>query len=149
MKRFEFRLERVMEWRRTRLEIEITELGRLTGEAQAIDRRRQQVEAEREAAERSLVGSASVEAQQLAALDSFRTWAHHERDRLLRLRAECEERIAAQRQKVLEARRDCRLLERLREKRLSEWEAEFSRELENLAGELYLARRANSVARPV
>jgi len=41
---------------------------------------------------------------------------------------------------VLEAQRRVRLLERLRERRFSEWEAELNRELEALAAESYLAR---------
>ena len=147
MKRFEFRLDRVLEWRQTELDLELAGLGRLTAEAQAIDRRRAEVEAERSAAEQSLVSSTTVEAQQLAALDAFRAWALQERVRLVQARTACETRIGEQRQRVLEARRRLRLLEKLKGTRKSEWEAEFSRETENLAGELYLARRARPVAR--
>jgi flagellar FliJ protein len=147
MKRFEFRLERVLEWRQTQLDIELAGLGRLVAEAQAIDRRRADLEAERAAAERSLVSMATVEADELASLDAFRSWATHERERLIRQRAEWEGKIGEQRQRVLEARRKRRLLEILKEKRKAEWTAEFDREMESLAGELYLARRAASAAR--
>ncbi len=144
MKRFEFRLERVLEWRHGQLDIELAGLGRLTAEAQAIDRRRGEIEAERASAEKSLMSSATVEAQQLTALDAFRAWVRQESGRLASQRAEWEHKIAEQRRKVLEARRRFRLLERLKERRRAEWDAEFNRELENLAGELYLARRAAS-----
>lgn len=147
MKRFEFRLERVLEWRRAQLDIELAALGRLTAEAQAIDRRRGEIEAERASAESSLFASATAEAQQLAALDAFRAWAREECGRLANRRAEWERKIAEQRQKLLEARRRSRLLERLKERRRAEWDAEFNRELENLAGELYLARRTASEPR--
>lgn len=147
MKRFEFRLQRVMEWRESQLEIELATLGRLTAEGMAIDRRRQQVENECRSAEKSLVAGTAVEAQQLAALDGFRIWTRQECERLVRKRAECEKLIEDQRRQVVEARRRFRLLEQLRERRLAEWSSEFSRELESLAGELYLARRARSAAR--
>ncbi len=136
-----------MEWRESQLEIELAALGRLTAEGLAIDQRREQVEAECRSAEKSLVAGRAVEAQQLAALDGFRIWAHQESERLVRKRAECEKRIDDQRRQVIEARRRFRLLEQLRERRLTEWSGEFSRELESLAGELYLARRARSAAR--
>jgi hypothetical protein len=119
-----------MDWRRTRLEIELAGLGRLTSEAETVDRRREQVEAERARAERSLVGSASVEAQQLAALDSFRTWAHHECARLHRLRADCEIKIAEQRQRVIEARR-LPPARAASEKKAVGVGADFNRELES------------------
>jgi hypothetical protein len=41
---------------------------------------------------------------------------------------------------MLEARRRCRLLERLKEHRLTEWTAERDREVEEIAAESYLAR---------
>ena len=41
-----------------------------------------------------------------------------------------------------EARRHCRLLERLKERRLEEWEAAFARELEDLAADSHLAALA-------
>jgi hypothetical protein len=147
MKRFEFRLDRVLEWRRTQLEIELAQLGAFTGEALAVDRRRDQVQADYSAAERSLLSSTSVEAGELGALDRYRVWSRQESQRLAVRRAEWEQKISAQREKVIEARRGCRLLERLKQKRLAEWTVEFDREIENLAGELYLARRSSSTAR--
>jgi len=41
---------------------------------------------------------------------------------------------------VLRARRDVRVIEKLRERRLAEWQAEADRELEGLAAEVFLAR---------
>ena len=140
MKRFEFRLERVLNWRRSRLDLETAALGRLHASAQAIDLRRQELETERSAAARSLVTAGSVDAQQLAALDAFRGWVRQERERLARERAACERKIEEQRRIAVEAQRSLRLLERLRERRWTEWETEFARELDGLAGELHLAR---------
>ena len=41
---------------------------------------------------------------------------------------------------MLEARRRCSLLERLKERRLAEWTHERDRELDEIAAESYLAR---------
>ena len=41
---------------------------------------------------------------------------------------------------MLEARRRCRLLERLKERRLAEWTTARDRELDELASESYLAK---------
>jgi hypothetical protein len=149
MKRFEFRLDRVLEWRRTQLEIELARLATLAEQAQAIDRRRREIQADYIAAERSLLASADIDAADLAALDRYRIWVREESARLAARRAEWEQKICEQRGEVMAARRRCRLLERLKQKRLAEWNAEFDREIESLAGELYLARRSNSAARPI
>ena len=41
---------------------------------------------------------------------------------------------------MLEARRHCRLLERLKERRLAEWKAACDHEMDELASESYLAQ---------
>jgi hypothetical protein len=41
---------------------------------------------------------------------------------------------------MLEARRRCRLLERLKERRKGEWDIAFNRELEAVAAESFLAQ---------
>jgi hypothetical protein len=48
--------------------------------------------------------------------------------------------LAAQQKQMLEARRRCRLLERLKDRRLTEWKAAEAHELEEVAAESYLAR---------
>src|ERR1039458_7519716 len=55
-------------------------------------------------------------------------------------RMACEQQVAAQRQKVLEAQRQCRLLEKLEQRRHAEWRREADREMESLAAESFLAR---------
>ncbi len=53
---------------------------------------------------------------------------------------QCEQRLAAQRKRWTEARRRCRLLEKLKERRRAEYDYEMNRELESLASETFLAR---------
>ena len=58
----------------------------------------------------------------------------------IRRHAEVARELAKQQAAMLEARRRCRLLERLKERRWSEWKLAADRELEQAASESYLAR---------
>lgn len=140
MRRFQFRLESVLKWRLTQLEIEETALERLFSELRRMDAGLAALAAAKASAERAVLSAGTVEAQQLAALETHRRHLARERVRLLGERAGLEQRIAAQRQRVLKAERDLRLLEKVKERRLTEWRAAADREQEALASELFLAR---------
>ena len=140
MKAFHFPLETALTWRRTRLEAEEAALCRLAAEQ---DRARAEARENREAgarAEREVLEAPEATAPDLWALEGYRR-AVRTRARALeeRLRA-AELRLAGQRARVQQARRECRLLEHLKERRLGEWRREADREVENFAGDSYLAR---------
>ncbi len=140
MKAFRFPLDTVLDWRKTRLEAEEAALSRLAAER---DRAEVEVRENREAgarAEREVMGAQEATAADLWALDGYRQ-AVTARARALeeRVRA-AEKQMAAQRGRVQEARRQCRLLENLKERRAAEWRQEADREVENFAGDSYLAR---------
>ena len=59
---------------------------------------------------------------------------------IARRRVECASKLADQQKQMLEARRRCRLLERLKDRRLLEWTAARDHELEDIAAESYLSR---------
>ena len=140
MRRFQFRLESVLHWRVLQLELEEAALQRLFEERRALSQALEALAAGKEAAERAVLASDSAGGQALAALDEHRGWLARERQRIGARRADCESRIAAQRQRTIEAERGVRLLERMKHRRLSEWQAETAREEEALASESYLAR---------
>ncbi len=140
MKRFEFRLERVRRWRFEQAEIEEMRLKRLATELSQLDREEALLDAERAATERDLLAKTTLRSADFEALDSFRIWVKQCKANLARRRQECQERIARQRLQLVEARRNYRLLERLKERSLASWKAGLDRETENLAGELHLAR---------
>lgn len=139
MHRFRFRLEKVRQWRQVELDLEEAALRRLLSELRALQAGLARVEADRGEAERALLRAEVVEAQELAALDAYRFHLTRERERIEKQIRECEGRIAAEQQRVLEARRKLRLLERLKERRRADWETETAREVEKLAGEVFLA----------
>lgn len=140
MRRFKFRLDTVLEWRRLQLEVEETKLQRLFEELHRINREEERLAAELAEATRVVTTAASVEAADLAALESYRGWVSRENARLARARADCQKRITAQRERVTAAERDLRLFEKLKERRFEEWRLESDKEQEALAGELFLAR---------
>jgi flagellar export protein FliJ len=144
MKRFTFRLERILEWRRGRMEAEQRALERLLAERARLEAQQAFLESALEAARRSVreasAAGQTVEAQTLVALENFSRSIRREQSRLLARRAELERTISAQRERLISARRDYRLLEKLRARALAAWERDYAREVEALASELHLAR---------
>ena len=141
MKRFDFPLEKVREWRREQAELEERKLQKLYGDLEGIAAERARIEAELEEAVIAVRAQAQPLPADLANLDQYREYA---RQCLLRNRqrgAECEKQIALQRQALVEARRRFELLDRLRQKAWAEWNAAREKEQEELAAELYLAKR--------
>lgn len=144
MKRFSFRLERILEFRRSRMEAEQRALERLLAERAHLEARHAFLEAALEAARRSVRAASAagqtVEAQTLVALENFSRAVRREQSRLLGRQAELERNISAQRERLISARRDFRLLEKLRARAQAAWERDYTREVEALASELHLAR---------
>lgn len=140
MKRFQFSLNRVLDWRSTLARIEESKLERLYAELRAIESSEAELASERSRSETAVARAASQTGLELAALDAFRRFAVAEHTRLEQRRAELMKRISEQIRMVASKRRDVRLLEHLKEKRLADWNRELSREIETQAGETFLAR---------
>lgn len=137
---FQFRPESVLAWRRLQLELEETKLQGLFEELRQVGLAKDRLIGEKAEAERAVLYSPSAEARDLEALETYRSHLAREKERLREKRAECERRITAQRECVLKADRDVRLLEKLRQKRLAEWRMAADHEQEALAAELFLAK---------
>jgi hypothetical protein len=140
MNAFRFRLDRVLEWRRTQLELEENNFRRETAALAALDRVRAELEAAGVKAEVQVRQSRTITGRELAALGEFRLLVRSREADIARQRAERVKSLAAQRAVLLEAQRRCRLLERLKERRLEEWRLAGNKETEDLASETYLAQ---------
>jgi flagellar export protein FliJ len=140
MYRFQFRLETVLGWRRLQVEAEEVKLRGLFEELRRGESARERVEKERAEAERGVLYAASPSATELTALEAHRAHAARELRRLRGERLQCEQRIATQRERLVEAERGMRLLEKLREKQLAEWNRAANREQEAAAAELFLGQ---------
>jgi hypothetical protein len=140
VKKFDFPLSRVMDWRKTVAQTEEAKLQNLYAELRAVELKEAALKAERESCEKAVRAVSSVTGRELGELDSFRRFAVAEHTRLEKQRAECMKRIGAQAQVVALKRRDVRLLEHLRETRLKSWTRELNRKIDMHAEEAYLSR---------
>lgn len=141
MQRFEFKFEKVLEWRAARLEKEEAHLLRLRKEREEL------------LLVRSTIEEGAAEAAQVIPPDPGRLagtdlamLAEYERSVKIRLKKlaakvkEADARIQEQTRVVMEADRQKQLLEDLRKSEFEEWTYEFNREIESTAGEMFLAR---------
>jgi hypothetical protein len=140
MNAFQFPLEKVLEWRRKQLELEEVRLRLAIAALAELDRSRAALAAAGTRAEVDVRERRPVQGLDLEALGEFRLNIQKRDREAAGRRTECLQALAAQQAAMLEARRRCRLLERLRDRRLAEWTAARDRELEGLASEAYLAR---------
>ena len=140
MKAFRFPLEKALDWRRVQLGLEEVRYKQQVGALAGLDRQRAEVEASGIRAEIQVREWRPIAARDLTALGDFRLYVKAREREIARLRFEAAQKLAEQQKLMLEARRRCRLLERLKERRLAEWIAQRDREVEEVAAESYLAR---------
>jgi flagellar export protein FliJ len=140
MKRFEFRLDRVRDFRRQQLELEEMKLEKLHAERQQLDSESSRLDAEAARTRSSLMVTTSVEGRELVAADLYLRHLAVIRKRHGEKVSGWQARALKQQGAVLEARRHVRLLEKLEAQQLRDWKTEADREHENLSSELYLAR---------
>jgi hypothetical protein len=146
MRAFKFPLRQALKWRMTQLELEENKLRQLAGSLEEVALAEVKLDLVKGRAEGTVRQAAAVEAVDLWALAAYRERLIAELRALALRRIECERLLAVQRQKVLEAQRQCRLLEKLEQRRHAEWQREADRELESLAAESFLSlwnRRAD------
>ena len=140
MKRFDFPLETVRRWRLERAGIEELKLRQILAEKQRLAAAKRQIQGEMAHTVQQVLGQKSMQSLELESLDSFRLYVRGQLRDIENQERQCEARIVDQRSKVLEARRQFELLERLRQKALTEWRAAGNKEQEEMAAELFLAK---------
>lgn len=138
MRAFKFSFETILRVRTRELELEQMKLTQLYAELRRIDTQLTRLEQAGPSACRAL-GDETV-GTELLHLQRFRESLAVSRKQLLKDKAGCEFRLGQQQRKVVEADRRKRLLERLKERRQSEWQADLDKEWEHLAADTYLAR---------
>jgi flagellar export protein FliJ len=144
MKAFHFPLQRVLDWRALQLRTQEEKLSVLQGKlAEVLHRENALLVAELNA-EMHLLGQASVEGSEFRALAAFQLRLRHERISLQASRNNYENLIAEQRTRLLKARKDCKTVENLKERRKTAWTYLSDRELENTAAESYISKWVRS-----
>jgi flagellar export protein FliJ len=140
MTTFRFRLEKVLQWRRKQMELEEAKYQQRMREAAELEAERSRMEAAGIGAETQVRAWSPVTGNDLAALANYRKYVAAQERQIAVRHAEARQRAEAQQKAMMEARRHCQLLERLKERRLAEWQAAADKELEEIAAESHLAR---------
>src|SRR5438067_2546922 len=110
MKRFEFRLQKVLEWRGLQERLALADLETLHAELAGLAAQSDQLLRYRDEAGRELTTRDIATGVELAFLDSFRQASAAELARIEAQRTDCHRRIAAQMDVILERRRAVRML---------------------------------------
>lgn len=140
MKRFQFPLEKVRHFRQLQLGAEKVKLETCAARIRQIDEAAVNLAAEKNSAIASLhSGGESIVYESFAA---FSDHAERTRRQLQSLRAQAVAAFERQKAAVTLARQKLEVLDKCKDRALDEWKAEFSREQEDLASELFLAATA-------
>jgi flagellar export protein FliJ len=143
MKAFEFRLQRVADYRQQQLDLEKNRLQNLAGQMQRLEDERESLERQRKDAERNVAGRGeNLTGEDVMALASFHEYVTRRSKEIQRQKTELAAKIEKQRTVVVEAERRVKLLDRLKDRKLQEWKASSDRELDDLAADSHLARLA-------
>ncbi|HTS48146.1 MAG TPA: hypothetical protein VMH05_09390 [Bryobacteraceae bacterium] len=140
MKRFHFPLDRVRRWRSEQANLEELKLQQLRAELARLAGAKSEIQAEGARSAREVLAQPSIDPFELTSLELYRQHLRRRVYELENLERQCNAKVVEQRQRVLEARRQFELLDRLHNKAWKEWLAEGNKEQEQLAGELFLAK---------
>lgn len=140
MATFQFRLDRVLQWYRTQLQLEESRMAACLAALNLIEQRIAGLQAERLSIERDVISGGPLLARDLASLGFYRLRAKKETAAMDEDRVRRERTLQNQRAVVQAAQRRVKLVEKLRDRRLSEHHASEDRALESLAAESYLSK---------
>lgn len=140
MKTFRFPLQRVLEWRALQLRVEEEKLAGLQQQRASLLHLREKLASARNRSESHLFASGAAAGSDLQSWALYQARLARQQEILKAQIVQCEKLIAEQRQRLLKARTDHRVLEKLKERRWRQWLYLNDREVEETAAEVYLAR---------
>lgn len=140
MKKFEFRLRRVLDLRRQQAEIERAKLENLSGLLTRIEAEKATAASRIDAARAHVKHGPSSAGEDLLALSHYETHIAAYRLKLDAKKAHVNKLLVEQRAALSEAERKVKLLEKLEARSLTDWSAAFNKELEELAADAFTAR---------
>ncbi len=146
MKAFQFPLQRVLDWRELQMRTEEEKLSTIQNRLAEVLHRENALTAAQLKAEMNVLGRTVVEASEFRALAAFQLRIRGEKASLVAARKNLELQIAEQRKRLLKVRKDCKVLENLKERRKKAWTYLHDRELENTAAESFISNWARTTA---
>jgi hypothetical protein len=142
MKKFEFRLSRVLDYRLEEAGVERTRLGSLLHQEKEIEDEECFLQGQLTEARDEAMSDGILSGAILQTLAEFKRYVG---DRMINLeikKTELQSRIREQRLRVLEAERRVNLLLKLKARKLDAWTEAQARELEALAADSFMAKLA-------
>jgi flagellar export protein FliJ len=140
VKAFRFPLQRVLEWRALQMRAEEERLATIQNQLAEVLHRENALIVAQLNAEMKVLGQSAIGGSEFRALSAFQLHVRNERVALLASRKQFEAQIIEQRKRLLKARKDCKILENLKDRRKTAWEYLHDRELEELAAESYISK---------
>lgn len=144
MKKFEFGLQQVMEWRDRRAEQERSTLEQLHSARSGLEAECAEVGQQIAAwhMESAISGGSSDDLRRIAGfLEGLRSRENRVRQSV----AQCQTEISRQTVRCVDADRDRQLLARLRDRQFSSWKYELNRETEAAAADSWTATRSREL----
>jgi hypothetical protein len=138
VKKFEFRLDSALRWRDTQLQVERGKLNALLSDEAKLKQSLEALGTERRSALECL-RKEQLFSLDLRSLSSYLVGAEARATLLTEQIRKRRQSLAEQRDRVVQAERNLKLLLKLREKRQVEWKAGLEREIEANAEESWLA----------
>ena len=147
MRRFQFRLQRVLQWQERVCRIEEEKLRTCLLDVAQTEDKLARLAAERVAIEQEFSSQQALAAPDLRALAAFRHKAVLDRQALEHELQSRKTVLDAQRQKLLTERRRLEVIEKLRERALQEYNRAVDKEVEALSYESYLSTWTSRASR--
>ena len=138
MKAFHFRLEQALHWRAAQLDLEKSRTAAFAQRLADIRNTRETLRNDLNNSARQLGPVSDGAALEL--LGSYTERTRRQIAELDKFAQKAEQDLAAQTRVMLEANRKHHLVENLKQTALTQWNTDFSRELEAFAGETFLGR---------
>lgn len=148
MKSFQFPLQKALDWRALQMRAEEDKLTAMQREQASLLQRDQALAAAQTRSEAGVLRSSFVDGADIRALAAFRLRIQSERNAIHATRQQVDAQILLQRKRLLKARKDVKVLERLKEKRLKTWQYLSDREVEQTAADNYMAQWIQTALEP-
>ena len=144
MQRFQFRLDRVLAWRRKKCRMEENRLSACLGLVNSAEQKLVELRSERAAIDREMLARSPIPAPDFLNLGLYRLRSTKEEAELSEERRQRVQAATQQRVRVQQAQQRVKLLEKMRQRRLEEYTTLASHEEEQAASEAYLSRWTQS-----
>jgi hypothetical protein len=140
MKAFRFKLQKVLEWRDMQARTAQEKLDQLQRQLEFLKQQEEKTRIFYTEAESKMLSRPLLTGAEIQAIAGLKQRTQKQLQKIQARQGECAALLAAQRERTVKARRDHRVLEKLKDQRHQEWVYLSDRELENTAAEVYLAK---------